>query len=78
MAVTMHNSDNDVRVTIRYDFECFDRLPKTVRAALASANNKYCSVQLYELWASKAMTARELIAELREFEQIQARKVKRS
>lgn len=68
------NSGGVRGVTIAYDFECFDKLPPTVRRALANANNKYCSVQLYDLYERKVMTARELIEELRAFERMQANK----
>ena len=62
------NSGGVRGITIRRDFDCFDRLPESVRRALAEANNKYCSVQLYSLWQSGSMTAAELVGELKNFE----------
>ena len=62
---------DDLIAAFRADFECFDRLPKTLRRALANAENKYDSVQLYRLWKNKEMTCAQLVRQLRAFEQSQ-------
>jgi hypothetical protein len=69
------NSSGIRGVTIAYDFECFDQLPALIRRALAHANNKYCSVQLYELWKNQTMTEHELVEELQTFERSLSKKL---
>jgi hypothetical protein len=58
------NSGGVRGVSIRYDFDCFDRLPATIRRALANADSKYCSVQLYAIWQGGSMTDAEIVKEI--------------
>lgn len=71
------NSGGVDGVSINRDFECFDQLPKSLRRTLANAHSKYCSVQLFNLWARKAMTAKEIIGEIKMLNQRAERDLKK-
>jgi Family of unknown function (DUF6525) len=59
-----YNSGGIEGITVDDDFECFDRLPKIVRAALANAHEKFSAAQLYNLWRAKTMSANEIVEEI--------------
>jgi len=59
-----YNSGGIDGITVEDDFLCFDRLPKSVRAALANAHEKFSAAQLYNLWFAKAMSAKEIVEEI--------------